>query len=83
MRPVHTYFGALFRLGRHGYEELSPLGYEKTSLRARWGGIAGGPIIVVGVFLFEDFQQSLAGKHLDSPPSRVIEKIVCFPRDVL
>ena len=66
-------------MGWHGDEELSPLGDEEASLRARWSGVTGDPVVVVSVFLFEDFLESLAGEHIDSSLGKVIEKIVGFP----
>jgi len=60
VRYIHTHFGVCFRLRRHSNEQFFPFRHEKTSLGARWNGITRDPVVVVGVFLLEHFQELFA-----------------------
>src|SRR6266566_8907576 len=73
---IHADFGALLTLFLYSREKLSPFGYEQARLCVRWSGVTRNPVIVIGIFLLENFQETLAGEHVDSASARVVEQIV-------
>src|ERR1700749_821787 len=79
MRLIDANCSALTALGTKSNKQLSPLGNKKTGLGARWGRITRDPVIMVSIFLFENFDLALAGKHIHSVPNRMVEGSSVFP----
>src|SRR5438445_5532352 len=73
---IHADFGALLTLLLYSREKLSPFGDEQARLCVRWSGVTRNPVIVIGIFLLENFQETLACEHVDSASARVVEQIV-------
>jgi hypothetical protein len=78
---IDTNFSTLVILGRDGNKQLSPLGNKKTRLGARWSRVARDPLVLIGIFLPENLQVSLAREHVHSAAFRIVEKVVRFASD--
>ena|ERR1700693_785577 len=76
MGLIHADFGAVFTLSLHSGEEFSPFRDKEAGLRAGWSGVTRNPVIMIGIFLMENFQEALTGEHIDPPSFRVVEKVV-------
>src|SRR5215472_1938324 len=76
VRLIHSNFSTLITLRGDGNKQLSPLWNKKTGLRARRSRVTCDPVVVVDIFLLENFEVSFAREHIHSVPSRIEEKIV-------
>ena len=53
---IHADFGALLTLFLYSREKFPPFGDKEAGLCAGWCRVARNPVIVVGIFLLENFQ---------------------------
>src|SRR5229473_4862935 len=79
---VHADFRVVLILLYHGSEKFSPCRNKQAGLRARRSGIAGNPLVAIGISLLKDFDESLIGEDIDPAPARVVEKVVGATRDL-
>src|SRR5947209_19907288 len=70
---IHADFGAVLTLFLYSREKFPPFGDKEAGLCAGWCRAARNPVIVVGIFLLENFQEALTGEHVDSAYARVVE----------
>src|SRR5438876_1256035 len=73
---IHSDFGVLLTLFLYSREKFPPFGDKEAGLCAGWCRVARNPVIVIGVFLLENFQEALTGEHVDSASGRVVEQVV-------
>src|SRR2546421_4846297 len=73
---IHANFGALLTLLLYSREKFPPFGDKEAGLCAGWCRVARNPVIVVGIFLLENFQEALTSEHVDPASVRVVEEVV-------
>src|SRR5437867_1931567 len=75
-RLVHEDLTALLApVGDRG-EKFSPVGYEKAGSSAPWYGVACKPVIVIGILLLQDINETLTADDVDAASVGIVEKIV-------
>src|SRR5438132_13789657 len=73
-RLVHEDLGALLAPVGHRGEKFPPVGYKKAGSRAPWYVVACKPVIVIGILLLQDIDETLTADDVDAASAGVVEK---------
>src|SRR5437867_4169860 len=64
-RFVHEDLGALLAPVGHRREKFPPVGYEKARSSTSWYGIASESVVVIGILLLQDINETLTADDVD------------------
>src|SRR5882672_10129438 len=76
VRLIHTNFGTRLTLFSHRSEKFPPLWNKEAGLCAGWCRVTRDPVIVIGILLLKDFQETLTGENVDPTSVRIVEQVV-------
>ncbi len=63
-------------------EELPPFGHKQASPGASSRLVSSDPVVMIGIFLLEDVDESLASNHVNSALAGIIEEVISIARNL-